>query len=219
MSDTTPAPPPASPPPAPPPAPSTGGFGDSGGYPVRLDLERGYDEQNWRPLVNWLLAIPQWIVLIALGFVAGVLQIVSFFTVLFTRRNPFLGFQTMWLRYTWRVTSFALFMRNDYPPFDFATEPSAVVSDSSVVEVDDPGEMNRWLPLVKWLLAIPHFIVLSLLSIAAFFVAIVAFFAVLFTGKWPEGMRDFVVGFQRWVTRVTAYVYFLTDEYPPFSLQ
>ncbi len=221
MSDQTPAPPPASPPPAPPPAPSSGGFGDGGGggYPVRLELERGYDEQNWRPLVNWLLAIPQWIVLYVLGIAAFVLWVVSFFTVLFTRRNPFLRFQTMYLRYNWRVSSFVAFMRDEYPPFDFATDPAAVVPDAAVVDVDDPGEMNRWLPLVKWLLAIPHYIVLWLLGIAAFVVVVIGFFAVLFTGKWPEGMRDFVVGYARWYTRVYAYILFLTDEYPPFSLQ
>ena len=78
MSDQTPAPPPASPPPAPPPAPSSGGFGNGGGYPVRLDLERGYDEQNWRPLVNWLLAIPQWIVLYVLGIAAFVVLVIGF---------------------------------------------------------------------------------------------------------------------------------------------
>jgi hypothetical protein len=73
--------------------------------------------------------------------------------------------------------------------------------------------------LVKWLLAIPHFIVLTFLGIAAFVVEIIAFFAVIFTGRWPAGMRDFVVGVVRWSTRVNAYVLFLTDEYPPFSLR
>src|SRR6476620_7307709 len=75
------------------------------------------------------------------------------------------------------------------------------------------------LPLVQWLLAIPHYIVLSLPGIAAVVVVVIGFFAVLFTGKWPEGMRDFVVGYARWYTRVYAYILFLTDEYPPFSLQ
>ena len=215
MSDTT----PTSPPPAPPPAPSAGGFGGPAGYPVNVELERGYDVQNWRPLVNWLLAIPQVIVLWVLELVAFVLWVISFFAVLFTKKNPFIAFQTMVFRYYWRVNSFIAFMRNDYPPFDFATEPGAGVSDPAVVTIEDPGEMNRWLPLVKWLLAIPHLIVLYFLGIAVFFVAIVAFFAVLFTGKWPEGLRDFVVGFARWYARVYAYLFFLTDRYPPFSLQ
>jgi hypothetical protein len=75
------------------------------------------------------------------------------------------------------------------------------------------------MPLVKWFLAIPHYIVLLFLGLAAVFVVIISFFAVLFTGKWPEGFRTFVVGVQRWSLRVGAYVLFLRDEYPPFSLQ
>jgi hypothetical protein len=216
MSDAT----PATPPPAQPPAPSSGGgSGSGGGYPVTVELERGYGVRNWRPLVNWLLAIPQWIVLYVLGIASFVLWVISFFAVLFTRRNPFVGFQTMYFRYNWRVTAFAGFLRDEYPPFDVATDPAAVVPDSAVVTVDDPGEMNRWLPLVKWLLLIPHFIVLALLGIAAFVVEVIGFFAVLFTGRWPEAMRDFVVGCMRWWTRVYAYFFFLTDAYPPFSLQ
>jgi hypothetical protein len=213
MSDTT----PTSPPPAPPPAPSSGGFG--GGYPVNLEFNRDYDVQNWRPLVNWLLAIPHWIVLYLLGIVAFVLWVVSLFVVLFTQRNPFLGYQTMYLRYYWRVSSFAGFMRNEYPPFDFATNDAGVVPDPAVVTVEDPGDMNRFLGFVKWLLAFPHYIVLWLLEIAVFVVLVIQLFVVLFTGRWNEPMREFVVGVARWYTRVHAYVFLLTDKYPPFSLQ
>ena len=95
MSDTTPAI----------PSPPSG--------PVDLQFDRGYEVQNWRPLVNWLLVIPQWIVLYILEIVAFVLWFISFFTVLFTRKNPFVGIQTMILRYTWRVYSFAGFMRSE----------------------------------------------------------------------------------------------------------
>ena len=215
MTDSTPTPPP---PPAPPPTPP-GGSGSGDMYPVGLELERGLEIANWRPLVNWLLAFPQWIVLYFLGIAAGVLWIISFFVILFTKRNPFVGFQTMYLRYQWRVSSFVLFMRDEYPPFEFETTPMDPGTDPSRVSVKDPGEMNRWLIFVKWLLAIPHLIVLAILGIGVFFVAIIAFFAVLFTGKWPEGMHKFVVGYSRWTTRVHAYLYFLTDVYPPFSLE
>jgi hypothetical protein len=85
---------------------------------------------------------------------------------------------------------------------------------------DVPVELNRFLPLVKWLLAIPHYIVLFFLDIGAFFVVIVAWFAILFTGRYPPGMFTFVEGVIRWHNRVLAYAYVLvTDRYPPFRLE
>ena len=85
---------------------------------------------------------------------------------------------------------------------------------------DARKDLNRWLPLVKWLLAIPHYIVLFFLGIAAFFVVIMAWFAILFTGRYPKGLFDFVVGVMRWSLRVDAYAILLTtDEYPPFTLE
>lgn len=219
-------PPPANPPPAatPPPTPPTpAGFPTPASsplsYPINLGYERDVAVQNWRPLVNWLLVIPHVLVLWVLGIASGFLWFISFFTVLFTKKNPFLAFQAMVLRYQWRVFSFAYWLRNEYPPFDYTTTARDDGIDPATVDVEDPGEMNRWLVLVKWLLAIPHIIVLAFLYIAVWFVLIVTFFAVLFTGKWPEGMRDFVVGVMRWSTRVNGYILFLTDAYPPFSLE
>jgi hypothetical protein len=82
-----------------------------------------------------------------------------------------------------------------------------------------PNDLNRWLPLVKWLLAIPHYIVLLLLGVAALVSVLVAWFAILFTGRYPEGMFKFVVGVLRWGSRVEGYALLLvTDRYPPFSL-
>jgi hypothetical protein len=85
-------------------------------------------------------------------------------------------------------------------------------------EIAYPAELNRWLPLIKWLLIIPHFIVLFFVAIGAFFVAIFAFFAVLFTGRWPRGAFDYLVGTFRWAYRVIAYFHLMVDAYPPFSL-
>jgi hypothetical protein len=85
-------------------------------------------------------------------------------------------------------------------------------------EVDYPGEYNRWLPLVKWLLAIPHWIALFFVAIGAFFAIIGAFFAVLFTAKYPQGIFNFLVGFWRWAMRVSVYAFLQIDAYPPFSL-
>ncbi len=201
----------------PPPAPPGPGAAPSG-YPVDVGFERGLEVARWRPLVNWLLAIPHLIVAQLLTYVAYFLWLLSFFAVLFTRKNPFVGFQAMTLRYRWRTLSYAGFMRDEYPPFDFGTGLAGGEPDAASLTVADPGEMNRWLVLVKWLLVIPHVVVLFFLGIAAAVVWLVAFFAVLFTGAWPRGMRDFVVGVNRWSNRVMAYFMFLTDEYPPFRL-
>jgi uncharacterized protein DUF4389 len=86
------------------------------------------------------------------------------------------------------------------------------------LEIAYAPELNRWLPLVKWLLVIPHYFVLAFLGIGAFFVIIFAWFAVLFTGRYPRGAFDYLVGVTRWANRVTAYHFFMTDVYPPFSL-
>jgi Domain of unknown function (DUF4389) len=98
----------------------------------------------------------------------------------------------------------------------YSGPPSPAYSAS--LEVAYPEELNRWLPLVKWLLVIPHFIVLTFVGIAAFFVGIFAFFAVLFTGRFPRGAFDFIVGAFRWGYRVIAYFHLMVDAYPPFSL-
>ena len=86
------------------------------------------------------------------------------------------------------------------------------------VEIAYPSELNRWLPLIKWLLVIPHFIALFFVGIGAFFALVYGFFAVLFTGRWPRGAFDFVVGTLRWGFRVLAYFHLMIDPYPPFSL-
>jgi hypothetical protein len=126
----------------------------------------------------------------------------------------------MTFRYEWRATSYALFLHEDYPPFDF--QPAAAddgVDIHSVVTFSYPEELSRWQPLVKWLLAVPHYVVLFFLMIASVFAVVVGFFAVLITGEYPERIRDFLVGVARWSLRVQAYVGLLTDEYPPFALR
>jgi uncharacterized protein DUF4389 len=80
-------------------------------------------------------------------------------------------------------------------------------------------DLNRWLPLVKWLLAIPHYVVVALLSVAAIVAIVIAWFAIVVTGRYPRGLFDFVVGVGRWGLRVDAYAFLLlTDRYPPFTL-
>ena len=222
-------PPPTSPPPPegsspPPPPPGSAPVpevpaGDA--YPVRLEFEHDDVVSRWRPLVNWLLVIPQFVVVYLLAIVERALAILSFFFVLFTTRIPdsIFDFRVMTYRYQWRVMSFAFFMRDEYPPFAFDLGPVGLTSDTARVTIERPGAMNRWLPLVKWLLAIPHYIVLAVLGLAVAVVWMITFFAVIITGRYPRGLRDFVVGVARWALRVNAYVLFMTDAYPPFSLR
>jgi hypothetical protein len=117
-------------------------------------------------------------------------------------------------RFSNRVGAYLALMDDRYPSTD---DHQSVHLD--YVYPDVPRDLNRWLPLVKWLLAIPHYIVLIFLNIAAIVVVIVAWFAILLTGRYPRGMFGFVEGVFRWNNRVVGYVLTLvTDEYPPFSL-
>ena len=193
----------------------------NGSYPVRVDLRAPNTVANWRPLVHWLLVIPHLLVVYGLRILRTALTIIAFFTVLFTKQIPDSIFDmiVMTRRYSWRAATYALFMRENYPPFSFTTMAQDDGIDPASLSVDYPRELNRWLPLVKWFLAIPHYVVLIFLGLAAAIVIFpISFFVVLFTGKYPEGLRSFVVGVQRWSLRVGAYVLFLRDEYPPFSL-
>jgi uncharacterized membrane protein len=123
-------------------------------------------------------------------------------------------FNVMLLRLEMRITAYVFLLRDEYPSVD---DEQAVHVE--VLYPDAPNSLNRWLPLVKWFLAIPHYIVLVFLNIAAVVVVIIAWFAILFTGRYPRGMFDFVTGVVRWSLRVTAYAFLLvTDRYPPFTL-
>ena len=116
-------------------------------------------------------------------------------------------------RFSSRVMAYLLLLTDLYPS---TVETQAVHLD---VAYPDAQALNRWLPLVKWLLAVPHYVALALLGIGVVAVTVIAWFAILFTGSYPRGLFDFVVGVGRWGTRVWAYAFLLvTDDYPPFSL-
>lgn len=186
-----------------------------GAYPIRFDVSYPEKLNNFLPLVKWLLAIPHFIILYLLNIVFNLVSLIAFFAILFTKRYPegLFNFAVGARRWLLNVTAYVLLLRDEYPPFSIDPGQYPVA-----FEVDYPGELNRWLPLVKWLLAIPHFIIVALLSIVAFVLVIIAFFAILFTGKFPRSLFDFVVGVQRWSQRAQLYALFMTDEYPPFSM-
>jgi hypothetical protein len=119
------------------------------------------------------------------------------------------------LRFSNRIGAYFALMSDRYP----STDERQYV-ELGVAYPDAREGLNRWLPLVKWLLAIPHYIVLFFLYIGAVFVVIGAWFAILFTGRYPRGLFDYVEGVLRWHNRVVAYAFILaTDEYPPFRLR
>jgi hypothetical protein len=191
-------------------------------YPVTFTFDPPEGVARWRPLVSWLLVIPHLLILNVLQSVAGVCALIAWFAVLFTGKMPagLAGLISMMVRYQARSTTYLLFLREEYPPFSFDTTAADPGDDPRVrVEVTPAlDDRNRVTTFFRPLMVIPHLIVLCLVGIAAVVAVLIAWFAVLITGRWPDGLRDFVLGVFRWSTRVTGYMYLLTDEYPPFSL-
>jgi hypothetical protein len=146
----------------------------------------------------------------------GFLFLPPLLMILFRKKYPqwWFDWNRELLRFTNRVGIYVALMDDRYPSTD---ERQAVRLDYPYPNAET--ELGRGMPLVKWLLAIPHYIVLFFLYIGAFFAVVFAWFAILFTGRYPRGLFDFVEGVYRWHNRVTAYMYLLvTDEYPPFRL-
>jgi hypothetical protein len=151
------------------------------------------------------------------GGLAGGLAAATALMIIFRHRYPrwWFDFSRELTRFGARVGAYGALLTDQYP--------STVEEQSVHLEIDYPDvetDLNRWMPLVKWLLAIPHYIVLAFLSVAAVFVVILAWFAILVSGAYPRGLFDFIVGVGRWWLRVYAYAFLLvTDRYPPFSLR
>ena len=206
-------------------------------YPARLAID--YQEQHSRltTFFRLILVIPIAIIIGILtagatettaydqsgdtvsqtsGGIAAGLFLATLLMILFRKRYPrwWFDFALELTRFGTRIGAYVGLLTDKYP----STEDQQSVH----LDIDYPEAehgLNRWLPLVKWLLAIPHFLVLFVLSVAAFFAVVIAWFAILFTGRYPRGLFDFVVGVNRWWLRVQAYAFLLvTDRYPPFSL-
>ena len=209
-------------------------------YAARLDID--YPERLDRPTSFFRLiwVIPISIVLSALsgyssetvrtasgdvvttttrsgGGIAGGLFAATLLMILFRRRYPrwWFDFAREFTRFGARVGAYLFLLTDLYP--------STVDEQSVHLEIDYPDverDLNRWLPLVKWLLAIPHYVVLAVLALGALVVGVIAWFAILFTGHFPRPLFDYLVGVGRWSLRVEAYAILLvTDRYPPFSLK
>lgn len=201
-------------------------------HPVRFDVEYPDRELNRvGTAFRLILAVPILVLLSSVGGQAmhfgegsaevvlstsgGLLFVPPLLMILFRRKYPYWWFE--WnrelLRFTNRVIVYVALLDDRYPSTD---EHQAVHLD-----FDAPEErtLNRWLPLVKWLLAVPHYVVLFFLDIAAVVAVVAAWFAIVFTGRHPRALFDFLVGVGRWHNRVISYAWILvTDRYPPFRL-
>jgi hypothetical protein len=192
------------------------------GYPAALTLSAPLQVARWRPLVAWFLAIPHFVVAYVLQILGEVIGVISWFAILFTGKLPesIAGVQCMCLRYSARTQLYAAYLLEPYPPFTFSTT-GADPGDLEGLRIDYQPQLedrNRLTVFFRLLLVIPHLVVFIFLGLAAFVVLVIGFFAVLITGAWPEGLRTFLVNVLRWSTRMMAYMYLLTDEYPPFTL-
>jgi hypothetical protein len=201
----------------------------SSDYPVVLDVD--YPEQERNALTTFfrpLTVIPIAIVLSLLSGPAvyadaehaiaagsGLVSLPTALMLVFRQKYPrwWFDWNLELVRFSTRVSAYLALLRDEYPSTD---EEQAVYLD---IAYPDARELNRWLPLVKWFLAIPHYLVLALLVTAAVFAVIIAWFAILITGAYPRALFNFVVGVFRWWLRVAAYAFLLTtDRYPPFRL-
>ena len=210
-------------------------------YPVRVDGALDPHLSRWLWLVKWFLAIPHYVVLAFLWLAFAVLSVVAFFAILITGRYPraIFDFNVGVLRWTWRVQyySYGALATDRYPPFSLRDDPAYPAR----LQVEYPQRLSRGLVLVKWwLLAIPQYAIVTVFAGGAAYTAtgasghtwqgdafyggliglLVLFAAVtlLFAGRYPRGLYDFVVGMNRWVLRVVAYAALMTDAYPPFRL-
>jgi Domain of unknown function (DUF4389) len=208
-------------------------------YPVRIRADLDPEVSRWQWLVKWILAIPHYIVLFFLHIAYVVITLIALFAILFTGRYPrgLFDFNVGVLRWRWRVVFYALYQlgTDKYPPFSLQPKPEYPAD----LEVDYPERLHRGLVLIKWwLLAIPHYLVLIALYsggmqymggddnqwAGAFLIPVIgvllliAVVGLLFTGRYPKGVYDFVAGINRWAIRVRAYASLMRDEYPPFRL-
>ena len=187
----------------------------------RLIVDSPYELARWRPLVNWVLYVPHGIIVAALQALSRVVFVVYWVMLIFTGKlHPGLyGVMVMYERYNARSGGFLVGYSETYPPFDFDTKATDNNAYPPVrlelPEVPEPVERSAALNVLK---AIPHYIVLMVYFVGVGVVAVIGWFAVLFTGAWPKGMRDFTVRVSNYYYRVWTYVTMVQNEYPGFGL-
>jgi len=194
-------------------------------YPANLTVDYPTQPRDKTTVFFRLfMAIPIWIIVVLLigtngksMSLGGFIFLPTILLIVFRQKYPqwWFDWNLAITQFLTRVTAYAALLTDAYPSTDEEQGVHIALKYPKVRK-----DLDRWLPLVKWLLAIPHYVVLAFLNIAAFFVVVIAWFAILFTGQFPKDLFKFVVGVIRWNIRVTAYAFLLiTDEYPPFTLQ
>ena len=187
-------------------------------YPVILKGELTEPPARGWWLIKWLLALPHYIILVFLWVAFVVVVVIAFFAILITGKYPkgLFDFNAGVLRWTWRVGFYSCdaLGTDKYPPFTLGD-----ADYPAELQIEYPEKLSRGLVLVKWwLLAIPQYIVVSIVVDLLFVLVAFAAVALLFAGKYPEDIFKLVVGMNRWTYRVTAYAALMTDKYPPFRL-
>jgi hypothetical protein len=182
--------------------------------PVQLEVDYPPKLNRWLPLVKWLLAIPHYIALTVLGIGMFFVLIAAWFVVLFTGRFPggMFNYIVGVMRWGARVGAYVFLQTDAYPPFSLEDDPNYPVR----LRIEYPSHIANWRPLVNWLLVIPAYIAAEVILLVAYLAAFCAFFAILFTTRYPESMFNSVVVAFRWALRVTTFEYWMTEAYPPF---
>lgn len=184
-------------------------------------VDSPYEVARWRPLVHWLLFIPHAVIAYALRTVAGVVAIVYWLVLLFTGRfdRGLYSMMTLYARYDARTTGYLLGFSETYPPFDFRLGGADNDAYAPIrLDLPEPPETGSRKLALNFLLAVPHYVVLVVYGIAAMVIAVIAWFAVLFTGVWPHGMRRFLVRVTNYYYRVWLYATMVETRYPKFGL-
>lgn len=187
-----------------------------GPYPMQYDVAYAARLSRWKTFFRGLLILPALVFLAIVGNMASSMLLAGWIAVFFRRSYPRWLFVAAagYLALVARVSAYATLLTDRYPSFDANDSPVTLE-----YEYPPPGSLSRWRVAVwKTVLAVPHFIVLSFLGIALFVVVVLAWFAILFVGRYPRGMFAFVAGVQRWYFRVVGYLASFNDRFPPFSL-
>lgn len=187
----------------------------SDNYPVRYDVAYPERWNRWTVLFRIVLVLPMLLITALVVYAQATLTFAVLLMILFRGKypRPWFDWQVEMARLSARLNAYLGYLQNEYPATD---DQQSVTLD---VDYPEQGQLNRGLPLIKWLLVLPHLVVLAVLGLAAAVVSVIAWLAIIFAGVYPRGLFGFSVGVNRWSQRVSAYAFWLTtDRYPPFSL-